>query len=40
MVKHFLEEGIQSTINAVSLGMFGDDETVERSIECLHKAKK
>ena len=33
MVKHFLEEGIQTKIIAISLGMFGDGETLERSIE-------
>ena len=39
MVKHFIEGGIQSKINAVSLGMVGDGETLERSLECLRMAK-
>ena len=39
MVKHSLEEGIQTKINSVSLGMFGDGETLERSLECLLKVK-
>ena len=40
MVKHFLEERIQTKINAVSLGMFEDGEMLERRLECLRKAKK
>ena len=40
MVKHFFEEGIQTKINAVNLGMFEDGETLERSLKCLRKAKK
>ena len=39
MVKHFLEQGIQTKINAVCLEMFVDGETLERSLECLQKVK-
>ena len=38
MVKHFLEEDIQIKIKTVSLGIVGDGETLERSLECLRKA--
>ena len=38
--KHFLEESIQTKINAVSLGTFEDGKMLERSLECLRKAKK
>ena len=39
-VNHLLGEGIQTQINAVSLRMFGDGETLERSLECLRNAEK
>ena len=39
MVKRFLEEGIQTKINAVGLGMVGDGETLERCLECVCKVK-
>ena len=40
MVKHFLEAGIQTKINVVSLVMIVDGETLERSLECLRNVKK
>ena len=39
MVEHFHEEDIRTKINAVSLGMFGEGETLERSLVCLQKAE-
>ena len=40
MVKHFLEEDIQTKINDVSLWVVGDGETLERGLECLRKTNK
>ena len=40
MIERFLKESIQNKIIAVSLGMFGDGETLERSLGCPRKAKK
>ena len=34
MVKHFLEEVLQTKINDVSLGMAGVGEALEGSLEC------
>ena len=39
MFEHLIVEGIQTDINAASLGMIGDGETLEKSIECLRNSK-
>ena len=40
MINHFLVGGIQTKINAVSLDMVGNGETLERSVHSLRKAEK
>ena len=39
MIKYLLEDGIQTQINAGSLRIVGDSETLERSLKYLRKAK-
>ena len=40
MVEYFLEEGTQAKINAVSLDVAKDGETLEKSLECPRESKK
>ena len=42
MVKLFIEEGIQTKINAIGkpIGMVGNGEALETGLQCLRKAKK